>query len=75
MKNLAQVGGMALVEVSAGVGLLGEEKRDAAAVALWLVVGMTFHVVVLQEMLVASVKLVGGARGVVQELGVWLVYL
>ena len=73
VRTLAQGRGMAgEEEVSAGVGLRG--KGVTAAVALWSVVGVRVRVA-LQEMFVAAVKLVGGALRVVQEVGVWLVYL
>ena len=73
MRTLAQGRGMAgEEEVSAGVGMRGEGWM--AVVALWSMVGVRVHVA-LQEMFVAAVKLVGRALSVVQEVGVWLVYL
>ena len=76
MRTLAQGRGMAgEEEVSGGVCLRG--KGVMAVVALCLVVGVRVGVAVrvLWEMFVAAVNLVGGALRVVQEVGLWLVYL
>ena len=61
--------------MSPGVGLRG--KGVIAVVALCWVVWMRVGVAVkmLWEMSVAAVMLLGGSLRVVQEVGVWLVYL
>ena len=75
MRTLTEERDVAWEEVSGRVGL--KRKELTPVVALCLVVGVRVGVAVqvLWEMFVAAVKLVGRALRVVQEMGVWLMYL
>ena len=61
--------------MSGEVGVRGKGLMDVIALHLLVAVTVGTAVQLLLEMLEDAVKLMGGALRIVQEVGVWLVYL